>query len=72
MGTSPECERIQGYIRNNLDNIDYPDYIRNGYFIGSGGVEYNGPKKSDHSLRKMREGRLDRANASNSMNLCYN
>lgn len=39
MGTSPECERIQGYIRNNLDNIDYPDYIRNGYFIGSGGVE---------------------------------
>jgi hypothetical protein len=39
MGASSECGRIHGYIRNNLNNIDYPEYIRNGYFIGSGCVE---------------------------------
>jgi hypothetical protein len=39
MGASPESERLRGYIRNNLNNIDYPEYLRNGYFIGSGSVE---------------------------------
>jgi hypothetical protein len=39
ISTSSECERIQGYIRNNLNNIDYPEYIKKGYFIGSGYIE---------------------------------
>jgi hypothetical protein len=39
MGVSPESERLRGYISNNLNTIDYPEYLRNGYFIGSGGVE---------------------------------
>jgi hypothetical protein len=27
------------YIQNNIDNIDYANYIKKGYFIGSGAVE---------------------------------
>jgi hypothetical protein len=30
---------LPGYIRNNINNIDYAAYIRNGYFIGSGAIE---------------------------------
>jgi hypothetical protein len=30
---------LSGYIRNNIHNIDYVEYIKNGYFIGSGAVE---------------------------------
>jgi hypothetical protein len=30
---------LYGYIENNLANIDYPDYISQGFFIGSGGIE---------------------------------
>lgn len=39
ISTSSECGRMQGYIRNNLNNIDYPAYIKKGYFIGSGYIE---------------------------------
>lgn len=39
IGGSLESDRLQGYISNNLNNIDYPEYLRNGYFIGSGAVE---------------------------------
>jgi hypothetical protein len=28
-----------GYITNNKRNINYPDYIKKGYFIGSGAIE---------------------------------
>jgi hypothetical protein len=28
-----------GYITNNIKNIDYPDYQKKGYFIGSGAIE---------------------------------
>jgi hypothetical protein len=30
---------LQGYIRNNINNIDYAAYIKKGYFIGSGAIE---------------------------------
>lgn len=30
---------LSGYIRNNINNIDYASYIRKGYFIGSGAIE---------------------------------
>jgi hypothetical protein len=30
---------LSGYIRNNINNIDYAAYIKKGYFIGSGAVE---------------------------------
>jgi hypothetical protein len=30
---------LSGYIRNNIHNIDYAEYIRKGYFIGSGAIE---------------------------------
>ena len=39
MSMSSESERLRGYISNNLNNIDYPEYLKNGYFIGSGAVE---------------------------------
>lgn len=30
---------LYGYISNNIGNIDYADYIKAGYFIGSGAIE---------------------------------
>jgi hypothetical protein len=30
---------LYGYIQNNANNIDYKNYIENGYFIGSGAIE---------------------------------
>lgn len=30
---------ILNYIKNNIDKIDYSEYIKNGYFIGSGAIE---------------------------------
>jgi hypothetical protein len=30
---------LGGYIRNNMNNIDYATYIKKGYFIGSGAIE---------------------------------
>jgi len=30
---------LEEYISNNIDNIDYVRYIKNGYYIGSGAVE---------------------------------
>jgi hypothetical protein len=30
---------LSQYIINNINNIDYDDYIKRGYFIGSGAVE---------------------------------
>jgi hypothetical protein len=30
---------LPGYIRNNINNIDYAAYIKKGYFIGSGAIE---------------------------------
>ena len=30
---------LYGYIENNIDSIDYANYIKKGYFIGSGAVE---------------------------------
>jgi hypothetical protein len=30
---------LSGYIRNNINNIDYTAYIKKGYFIGSGAIE---------------------------------
>jgi hypothetical protein len=30
---------LSGYIRNNIENIDYAEYIKKGYFIGSGAIE---------------------------------
>jgi hypothetical protein len=30
---------LSGYIRNNIHNIDYAEYIKKGYFIGSGAIE---------------------------------
>ena len=36
-GTCPV--NLHGYIKNNLDSIDYATYIKKGYFIGSGAIE---------------------------------
>jgi hypothetical protein len=30
---------LYNYIRNNINNIDYAQYKRKGYFIGSGAIE---------------------------------
>lgn len=30
---------LSGYIQNNISNIDYAAYLREGYFIGSGAIE---------------------------------
>ena len=30
---------LYGYITNNINKIDYKNYIKNGYFIGSGAIE---------------------------------
>jgi len=30
---------LYGYIENNLDSVDYVNYLKKGYFIGSGAVE---------------------------------
>jgi hypothetical protein len=30
---------LYGYIKNNMDNIDYARYLKKGYFIGSGAIE---------------------------------
>jgi hypothetical protein len=30
---------LAGYIKNNLDNIDYAAYLKNGWYIGSGAIE---------------------------------
>ena len=30
---------LSGYIQNNISNIDYAAYLRDGYFIGSGAIE---------------------------------
>lgn len=30
---------LRGYIENNIDKINYPEYIKKGYFIGSGAIE---------------------------------
>ena len=30
---------IKNYIKNNYDKIDYPEYIKKGYYIGSGAME---------------------------------
>jgi len=36
----PSCPvDLLGYIRNNIDNIDYARYLEEGYFIGSGAIE---------------------------------
>jgi hypothetical protein len=39
MSMPSESKRLRGYISNNLNNIDYPEYLKNGYFIGSGVIE---------------------------------
>jgi hypothetical protein len=36
---SASCVNLYGYIENNSENIDYPEYISKGYFIGSGAIE---------------------------------
>lgn len=30
---------IKTYIKNNYEKIDYPEYIKNGYYVGSGAIE---------------------------------
>jgi hypothetical protein len=32
-------EKLITYFRNNKDNMDYPTYLKKGYFIGSGAIE---------------------------------
>lgn len=37
--TSASIVDLYGYIENNSNNLDYPQYISKGYFIGSGAIE---------------------------------
>jgi hypothetical protein len=40
MEKPPQCPvDLFGYISNNANNVDYADYINQGYFIGSGAIE---------------------------------
>lgn len=35
----PGCVNLYGYILNNKNNINYPQYRKNGFFVGSGAIE---------------------------------
>jgi hypothetical protein len=42
---------LKVYISNNADNIDYPTYLKNGYFIGSGAIESSNKTILQHRLK---------------------
>jgi hypothetical protein len=41
-----------GYIQNNINNIDYAEYKKNGYFIGSGAIESSNRTVLQERLKK--------------------
>lgn len=43
---------LYGYISNNIDNIDYANYIQNGFFIGSGAIESGNKSVLHQRLRQ--------------------
>jgi hypothetical protein len=43
---------LNGYIYNNIDNIDYAKYIEAGYFIGSGAIESGNKSVLQHRLKQ--------------------
>ena len=59
----PQCPvDLIGYISNNINNIDYADYISKGYFIGSGAIE-GGNKSVLHQRLKQSGMRWNSASA---------
>lgn len=43
---------LYGYISNNVDNIDYKDYIAKGYYIGSGAIESGNKSVLQYRLKQ--------------------
>jgi hypothetical protein len=48
----PGVPNLFSYISNNSENIDYAEYIRNGYFIGSGAIESSNKTVLQYRLKQ--------------------
>jgi hypothetical protein len=43
---------LRGYIENNINHIDYPSYVKKGYFIGSGSIESGNNRLRKNAAQK--------------------